>query len=178
MFHQRFFRSRLFGPCGPRFAGAPNGWRRPIGLTQTFGQQLNIQSDKLPSYLQSLTNLRPARPSKGSLGKVSDAPGKTQDTWKPPDQSSLHNVCRTGIWPFGRCKLLLLQRIFPHLDTNRIGGAERDRTADPLLAKQVLSQLSYSPTSRWYCQIQPREWWARADSNCRPHAYQACALTT
>jgi len=31
---------------------------------------------------------------------------------------------------------------------NRIsGGADRDRTGDPLLAKQVLSQLSYSPTS-------------------------------
>ena len=27
----------------------------------------------------------------------------------------------------------------------RVGGAERDRTVDPLLAKQVLSQLSYSP---------------------------------
>ena len=27
------------------------------------------------------------------------------------------------------------------------GGASRDRTDDPLLAKQVLSQLSYSP--RW-----------------------------
>ena len=27
----------------------------------------------------------------------------------------------------------------------RIGGAYRDRTDDPLLAKQVLSQLSYSP---------------------------------
>ena len=27
----------------------------------------------------------------------------------------------------------------------RLGGAERDRTVDPLLAKQVLSQLSYSP---------------------------------
>ena len=26
-----------------------------------------------------------------------------------------------------------------------IGGGERDRTDDPLLAKQVLSQLSYSP---------------------------------
>jgi hypothetical protein len=26
------------------------------------------------------------------------------------------------------------------------GGAERSRTADPLLAKQVLYQLSYSPT--------------------------------
>ena len=29
------------------------------------------------------------------------------------------------------------------------GGAERDRTADPLLAKQVLSQLSYSPIVFW-----------------------------
>jgi hypothetical protein len=27
----------------------------------------------------------------------------------------------------------------------RIGGADRDRTDDPLLAKQMLSQLSYSP---------------------------------
>ena len=27
------------------------------------------------------------------------------------------------------------------------GGARRDRTADPLLAKQVLSQLSYGPLS-------------------------------
>ena len=26
------------------------------------------------------------------------------------------------------------------------GGADRDRTGDPLLAKQALSQLSYSPT--------------------------------
>ena len=34
------------------------------------------------------------------------------------------------------------------LDTKCIGGAERDRTADPLLAKQVLSQLSYSPNHR------------------------------
>ena len=28
-----------------------------------------------------------------------------------------------------------------------IGGDERDRTADPLLARQVLSQLSYTPIS-------------------------------
>jgi hypothetical protein len=28
------------------------------------------------------------------------------------------------------------------------GGADRDRTGDPLLAKQVLSQLSYSPIVR------------------------------
>ena len=29
--------------------------------------------------------------------------------------------------------------------SGRDGGADRDRTGDPLLAKQVLSQLSYSP---------------------------------
>ena len=29
----------------------------------------------------------------------------------------------------------------------KYGGAERDRTVDPLLAKQVLSQLSYSPVT-------------------------------
>ena len=32
-------------------------------------------------------------------------------------------------------------------DPKKIGGADRDRTDDPLLAKQVLSQLSYSPGS-------------------------------
>ena len=81
------------------------------------------------------------------------------------------------------------------LNTNRFGGAERDRTADPLLAKQVLSQLSYSPISSiaWIAPgsatfrishipsfptlIRKYEWWAREDLNFRPHAYQACALT-
>ena len=45
-------------------------------------------------------------------------------------------------------KPLFLQKTYAvSLDTNRFGGAERDRTADPLLAKQMLSQLSYSPIS-------------------------------
>ncbi|GBR54755.1 hypothetical protein AA11825_2734 [Acetobacter pomorum DSM 11825] len=54
-----------------------------------------------------------------------------------------------------------------------LGGDGRVRTDDPLLAKQVLSQLSYAPIGtgslKW--------WWAREDLNLRPHAYQACALT-
>ena len=76
------------------------------------------------------------------------------------------------------------------------GGAERDRTADPLLAKQVLSQLSYSPIQLDHPSLSTRrgnnshrptvstqtliricKWWAREDLNFRPHAYQACALT-
>ena len=61
--------------------------------------------------------------------------------------------------PWGGVNLLnslaRLNSLFPdrhHLEgdsdqeaANELGGAERDRTADPLLAKQVLSQLSYSP---------------------------------
>ena len=31
------------------------------------------------------------------------------------------------------------------MSVTKSGGAEEDRTPDPLLAKQVLSQLSYSP---------------------------------
>ena len=54
------------------------------------------------------------------------------------------------------------------------GGASRDRTGDLKLAKLALSQLSYGPG-----QSRPRDiWWARKDLNLRPHAYQACALTS
>ncbi len=34
-----------------------------------------------------------------------------------------------------------------------IGGGRRDRTDDPLLAKQVLSQLSYAPIEYRYPQV-------------------------
>ena len=38
------------------------------------------------------------------------------------------------------------------------GGADRDRTDDPRLAKPVLSQLSYSPKRAQGCSERP--WWA------------------
>ena len=56
-----------------------------------------------------------------------------------------------------------------------VGGARRDRTDDLMLAKHALSQLSYGPI---LVPANRRRWWARVDSNYRPHAYQACALTT
>ena len=56
---------------------------------------------------------------------------------------------------------------------NDSGGAERDRTADLMLAKHALSQLSYSPT---FWRLWQR-WWAWVESNYRPHPYQGCALT-
>ena len=63
-------------------------------------------------------------------------------------------------------KIIYLSSYFSFL----LGGASRDRTDDPLRARQVLSQLSYGPPLFIL-------WWAWIDLNYRPHAYQACALT-
>ena len=57
----------------------------------------------------------------------------------------------------------------------KAGGARRDRTDDLMLAKHALSQLSYGPYGLFARII---KWWARNELNVRPHAYQACALTT
>ena len=52
------------------------------------------------------------------------------------------------------------------------GGDEETRTPDPLLAKEMLCQLSYVPSK-------PAEvWWAFLDSNQRPLPYQGSALTS
>ena len=56
------------------------------------------------------------------------------------------------------------------------GGARRDRTDDLMLAKHALSQLSYGPMGD-RSKPATRDWWAWEDSNFRPHAYQARALT-
>ena len=54
----------------------------------------------------------------------------------------------------------------------RSGGDEETRTPDPLLAKEMLCQLSYVPSDR------KKVWWAFLDSNQRPLPYQGSALTS
>lgn len=84
-------------------------------------EQRTIQSDKLPSYLQSLTNLRPARPSKGSLGKVSDVPGQ-----KPKTPGSLQiNLLFTmyaeqASGHLADANFYFSKGYFPHLDTKTL----------------------------------------------------------
>ena len=55
--------------------------------------------------------------------------------------------------------------------SDRGGGGERDRTDDLLLAKQALSQLSYTPLDK-------ASWWVWLGSNQRPPPYQDGALTS
>ena len=52
------------------------------------------------------------------------------------------------------------------------GGDEETRTPDPLLAKEMLCQLSYVPGYR------SAMWWAHLDSNQGPRPYQGRALTS
>jgi hypothetical protein len=61
----------------------------------------------------------------------------------------------------------------------RPGGAYRDRTGDLLLAKQVLSLLSYVPTLTASRQLGNGSgvWWAHLDLNQGPRPYQGRALT-
>jgi hypothetical protein len=55
------------------------------------------------------------------------------------------------------------------------GGDEETRTPDPLLAKEMLCQLSYVPAGRV---VVEEGWWAFLDSNQRPLPYQGSALTS
>ena len=56
---------------------------------------------------------------------------------------------------------------------SEVGGDEETRTPDPLLAKEMLCQLSYVPRDPGQ-----GEWWAFLDSNQRPLPYQGSALTS
>ena len=73
-------------------------------------------SNKLPSYLQSLHQIRPARPSLVSSELGSDVQNgfdTIQNTWKLPDLSSLHNVGRTRVSSKADAKLDFLQKTLP-----------------------------------------------------------------
>jgi hypothetical protein len=70
--------------------------------------------------------------------------------------------------PSGVAWLCILETSSTVWATSPIGGGERDRTDDLLLAKQALSQLSYTPD----------KWWVWMGSNHRPPPYQDGALTS
>jgi hypothetical protein len=102
---------------------------------------------------------------------------------RDPGQSPFHDVknIHAAAMPPAEFRLTaraayrtqMVRRAVAHL---KVGGARRDRTDDLLLAKQALSQLSYGPGSKSKRPTADK-WWAWVDSNYRPHAYQACALT-
>ncbi len=96
-------------------------------------------------------------PNKGGQGRQSRRHGHVLHNVNQPDDRGRKTDGRTASPPsavtnfFARCHpaatpmpdILLSSIVRPP-----VGGGERIRTADPLLAKQVLSQLSYAPRSQ------------------------------
>ena len=69
---------------------------------------------------------------------------------RTPLLSSARHVALSNTIPEGICSKVSFfssKKFTFEQQTKRVGGADRDRTDDPLLAKQVLSQLSYSPNN-------------------------------
>ena len=98
---------------------------------------------------------------------------------------------------YTRFKKIILNLLKSNTNSPLLGGGDRIRTDDPMLAEHVLSQLSYTPSpplgggkrvrtddlmlakhALSQLSYTPSLWWAREDLNLRPHAYQACALTS
>jgi hypothetical protein len=72
--------------------------------------------------------------------------GREDQRWAQSGKGIASTACLT----VARCGSGATRRDWPAFRLSRarkgnVGGAGRDRTDDPLLAKQVLSQLSYSP---------------------------------
>jgi hypothetical protein len=122
--------------------------------------------------------LQPRHGHRPSRNQTSASPNLAS----PPAQATPPKATPPISAPPLRCKPARQWRADP-------GGGERDRTDDLLLAKQALSQLSYTPGQEadiakpgsHPCDLRSaglRHWWAREDLNLRPHAYQARALTS
>ena len=143
----------------------------------TFKDQLLLRTypgterSSLPTAgMHDLVQIFQNRSSKASLHQTRDH----------PDMFPLHDVLEPAgacVQAFGRHHSLernLFGRSRRIGDRPQLlGGARRDRTDDLMLAKHALSQLSYGPS--WRTDLM--RWWAWEDSNFRPHAYQARALT-
>lgn len=113
-----------------------------------------------PTYLQSLHQFRPTKPSQGftgtGLGRFKPQGLKTPGSFQTYLLFTMYSEQASVL--SDDANFYFFRRIFPRYTPkprSAIGGAERDRTADPLLAKQVLSQLSYSPNHRKHPTAKP-----------------------
>ena len=85
--------------------------------------------------------------------------------------SGVYPIFSSTVWGRRSCWLLVTRPV-----DEEAGGDEETRTPDPLLAKEMLFQLSYVPLPA--VDRAGAVWWAFLDSNQRPLPYQGSALTS
>ena len=124
-------------------------------------------SDPLVGDLWSFFTDRSPR-IRGSARETQKDGSRIEPSWR------LSCECLPGSTRLFGYRLLSLLRAFLPLIAARLGGGDEEtRTPDPLLAKEVLFQLSYVPLAQ-----KAGKWWAFLDSNQRPLPYQGSALTS
>ncbi len=86
-----------------------------------------------------------------SIGFFRWNPGYFAGSSKPRISCAVSNFWQGSPIPHSVLRCLWIVRAqLPSLPPEKLGGADRDRTGDLLLAKQALSQLSYSPLNRFF----------------------------
>jgi hypothetical protein len=107
-------------------------------------QTTTTQSDKLPSYLQSFTHIRPARPSKGSSELGSDVSGQNPKHLEASRSIFSSQCMQNRHQAISRCKLLFLQKTNLSLTRQRrsAGGAKRLATRLALASFARLPSVS------------------------------------
>ena len=173
---------------------APRGFSQ---LATSFIASWRQGIHRLPFFAcpkKILTALR--RPQKSSASQSMRETRSALDSKPYSIVKDRQKILATGLSKAGRPRRT--QRSPGSHASGRTGGADRDRTDDLRLAQPALSQLSYSPvlpgpslgfaslraSVLWarllrhlpHCEP-PISWWAWVDSNYRPPAYQADALT-
>ena len=155
--------------------GPPTPGPGPLGAGTAGPAARPSQPDRpapRPRRSASVTFTNPLHPSiNAAPGTPSTRGARAGQTRHKPASSPNVAAIRPRIQPRSRSA-----RADPGCRRVPESGGERDRTDDLLLAKQALSQLSYTP--RFTQTGDPCRWWAREDLNLRPHAYQARALTS
>ena len=129
---------------------------RPIGATNTLPRQKTLrrgspprrpQNTLLTGHDQRAAHGRPATVTQlaSSRLSISTCPGPP---YRPPRQFlTLRRVARlaSGVCCANTCRRPIAGEPRGESCAFTGGGGDRNRTDDPLLAKQVLSQLSYTP---------------------------------
>ena len=117
-------------------------WTDVIGTKRPASRDLNGGAVRLTHHLPGIE-----RPRRRTVSIITRPPteaygtSRTEFRTRNPNKSSLYDVVQNRRRAYARRKLFSKRMTLPPDD----GGAGRDRTDDPLLAKQVLSQLSYGP---------------------------------
>ena len=140
----------------------------------------DLMSAAKPTVRASGTFMRMSLPSPYGTGRNQTMlKGIAGEWWSLTGSNRRHPACKAGALPAELRPLGLELRSMPRSILASSAGrhiralGSLHQARGPFGPGKPEERSSPNPKDR-----HAQEWWARVDSNYRPHAYQACALTT